>query len=194
MPDPGDGLPGPAGRRTPDAGVPRQLAGGWRFRLGVALFVLGLIAPVFLPLVAMLSVSTEIKATLSGAVLAGAEVLWVLAAAIMGKSGFLYLKGQASAWIKSHGPPKTVSRMRYRVGLVMFVLPLMLAWVAPYVAILIPGYESHPISLALAGDLLLLVSLFVLGGDFWDKLRALFVYDVRVHWRGRPSGDADGLT
>jgi hypothetical protein len=23
-------------------------------------------------------------------------------------------------------------------------------------------------------------SLFVLGGDFWDKVRALFVYDARV--------------
>jgi hypothetical protein len=25
-----------------------------------------------------------------------------------------------------------------------------------------------------------LISLFVLGGDFWDKVRALFVHDARV--------------
>ena len=30
------------------------------------------------------------------------------------------------------------------------------------------------------GDLLLLVSLFVLGGDFWDKLRSLFIHSARA--------------
>jgi hypothetical protein len=131
----------------------------------------------------MLSVSTEIKATLSGAVLAGAEVLWVLAAAVMGKSGFLYLKGRMLALIKSHGPPKTVSRTRYRIGLVMFVLPLILGWAVPYASALISVDESHPIALAVAGDLLLLISLFVLGGEFWDKLRALFLYDAKAAFR-----------
>ena len=30
------------------------------------------------------------------------------------------------------------------------------------------------------GDLLLLTSLFVLGGDFWDKLRALFFHQAKA--------------
>jgi len=29
---------------------------------------------------------------------------------------------------------------------------------------------------------LLVASLFVLGGDFWDKLRALFVHEARVQF------------
>jgi hypothetical protein len=29
-------------------------------------------------------------------------------------------------------------------------------------------------------DLITLTSLFVLGGDFWDKVRALFLHDARV--------------
>ena len=33
---------------------------------------------------------------------------------------------------------------------------------------------------ALGGDLLLLASLFVLGGDFWDKIRSLFIYDAKA--------------
>ena len=40
---------------------------------------------------------------------------------------------------------------------------------------LVPGYPGNEITYAIVGDLLLLVSLFVLGGDFWDKLRALFI-------------------
>ncbi len=30
------------------------------------------------------------------------------------------------------------------------------------------------------GDLLLVASLFVLGGEFWDKLKSLFVYGAKV--------------
>jgi hypothetical protein len=33
---------------------------------------------------------------------------------------------------------------------------------------------------AIAGDITLILSLFVLGGDFWDKVQALFLYDAKV--------------
>jgi hypothetical protein len=33
---------------------------------------------------------------------------------------------------------------------------------------------------ALAGDLLLLTGLVLLGGDFWDKLRALFIHGAKA--------------
>jgi hypothetical protein len=39
---------------------------------------------------------------------------------------------------------------------------------------------QHPHLMAMSGDLLLIVSLFILGGDFWDKLRALFVRDAKA--------------
>jgi hypothetical protein len=43
------------------------------------------------------------------------------------------------------------------------------------------------ISVNVAADMLFVVSLFVLGGEFWDKLRALFVYDARAEF---PSPEA----
>ena len=63
----------------------------------------------------------------------------------------------------------------FGVGLVMFSVPIVFGWLAPYAADLIPGYPGNVFTYAIVGDLLLLVSLFVLGGDFWDKLRALFI-------------------
>jgi hypothetical protein len=39
---------------------------------------------------------------------------------------------------------------------------------------------QNPLPYAGGGDLIFLVSLFVLGGDFWDKIRALFVYSDKV--------------
>jgi hypothetical protein len=46
---------------------------------------------------------------------------------------------------------------------------------------LIPGYSEARITMNLMADFLFLVTLFVLGGDFWDKLRALFLYDAKAH-------------
>jgi hypothetical protein len=39
---------------------------------------------------------------------------------------------------------------------------------------------------SLIGDVIFVASLFVLGGDFWDKIRALFVYRARVQLSGQP--------
>ena len=67
-------------------------------------------------------------------------------------------------------------------GLVMFLVPILFAWITIYVPNLIPGLVTHPIAFAVTGDLMLVASLFVLGGDFWDKIRALFVHGARAHF------------
>ncbi len=102
------------------------------------------------------------------------------AVAILGKAGFDYLKRVLFRFIGRFAPPERVSRLRYRIGLVMFASSLLLGWVAPYVGGVIPGYRAHPVAYGLVGDLMLVASVMVLGGEFWDKVRALFVYDARV--------------
>ena len=168
---------------THDASTTEPSHPGWRFRLGVSFFALGLVCPVFVPLVAASGLSTEWKTILSGILMLGIpELLWVVAVAVMGKAGFDYIKARAFGFFKRHALPRTVSRTRYRIGLALFLLPLLFAWLAPYGPGAIPGYESQRLAVNLAGDLLLLVSLFVLGGDFWDKLRALFIYEAKVRF------------
>jgi hypothetical protein len=168
---------------THDASTTELSQPGWRFRLGVSFFALGLVCPVFVPLVAATGLSTEWKTILSGILMLGIpELLWVVAVAVMGKAGFDYIKTRVFGFFKRHAVPRTVSRTRYRIGLALFLLPVLFGWLAPYAPDAIPGYESQRLAVNLAGDLLLLTSLFVLGGDFWDKLRALFVYEAKVRF------------
>jgi hypothetical protein len=156
-------------------------AAGWRLKLGVALFGLSILLPVLgVPLVAAMDLSTTTVATISGALLAGAEVLGIVAVAVMGKSGYAYIKNRVFGFLKQYGPPAEVSRSRYTIGLVMFAVPIVFGWLAPYATDLIPGYLGNEFTYAIVGDLLLLSSLFVLGGDFWDKLRALFIRGAKV--------------
>ena len=155
---------------------------GWRFRLGLTIFIVGFASPLLIPLVTASDLSAQLKTILSGALAVGIpEIFSLVAVAIMGKSGFDTLKKRIFGLIKKHGPPERVGRARYRIGLVMFCLPLLLGWSGPYLLHHIPGYEAQRLLVGIIGDLLLISSLFVLGGQFWDKIRALFTHAARVH-------------
>jgi hypothetical protein len=47
----------------------------------------------------------------------------------------------------------------------------------------IPGFLPDPVYYALGGDILFVAGLFVIGGDFWDKIRSLFVHDSEVRFQ-----------
>ena len=161
----------------------QQPVSNWRLKLGITLFVLSIALPlVSIPIVAAIGLSVTMTASLSGALLIVAEVLGLLAVAVMGKSGFAYIKNHVFGFLKQYGPPNEVSRLRYTIGLVMFCVPILFGWVSIYIAELIPGFTLTPLLYALGGDLLLLASLIVLGGNFWDKIRALFIYDAEVRF------------
>jgi len=158
-----------------------QPKAGWRFRLGLTILVVGWLSPLLIPLVTRTSLATEWKTIISGLLAVGIpEVFTVAAIAIMGKSGYNLIKERIFSFLKKHGPPDRVSLIRYRIGLVMFVLPVVFGWLGPYGAHQIPGYEKHRFVVSMIGDCMFMASFFVLGGDFWDKIRALFVYDARV--------------
>ena len=162
--------------------TPAEPPRGWRFPVGLAIFIVGFISPVFIPVVIASGLSTAWKTAISELLAAGIpEVFSVVAIAIIGKSGFNYIKGRLSAFLKKHGPPDVVSRTRYHIGLVMFVLPLLFGWLAPYAPNLIPGYDAHRLAVNLLGDIMFVSSLFVLGGDFGDKVRSLFMHEAKVH-------------
>jgi hypothetical protein len=154
---------------------------GWRYRVGVTIFVLGFAAPLAIPLVVASNLSASWKTAISGALAVGLpEVMMVVAAAVMGKEGFAELKDRFGRFFKKYGPPQHVGPVRYRIGLVMFALPLFVAWLGPYVHSHLPGFDQYPMFWHIGGDLMFVTSLLVLGGEFWDKLRALFVHGSRA--------------
>jgi hypothetical protein len=171
----------------PEAPKNEQPQVGWRFRLGLTVLIVGWFSPLLIPLVARTSLATEWKTIISGLLAVGIpEVFTVAAIAIMGKEGYNLIKERIFSFLKKHGPPDRVSLTRYRIGLVMFVLPVLFAWLGPYGAYRIPGYESHRFVVSLIGDGMFIASLFVLGGDFWDKIRALFHHSARAQFNVRP--------
>ena len=161
----------------------KKPAEDWRIKLGATLFGISIILPIAgIPLVTTFGLSTTMTASISGALLVGAEVLGVCAVAVMGKSGYAIIKNRIFGFLKQYGPPQKVSRGRYNIGLVIFCVPFLFGWLSIYISKWVPYLLNYPLSFAIGGDILILVSLFVLGGDFWDKIRSLFIHDAEVRF------------
>jgi hypothetical protein len=167
-----------------DRGQPLEAAaklGRGRLILGVMIFVCGFASPALIPFVVRSSLPAGFKAALSGLLAFGIpELMMLLAVAVLGKAGFESIKGILARFLRRYGPPETVSPARYRLGLFLFALPLLFGALEPYMGHHIPGYEGHPRVFHVSGDAMFLLSFFVLGGSFWDKVRALFVRQARA--------------
>jgi hypothetical protein len=154
---------------------------GCRMSLALALWVGGFFLPLLIPFVTELPVPVATRTALSGLLLLGLpQLLTVIAIALVGKSGFHYLMERVCFAAKKLEPPVHVSRTRYRIGLVMMFLPLAVSLLAPYLTLLVAKEHLPHWAYGAAGDMLFLASFFVLGGEFWDKVKALFIYEARA--------------
>ena len=150
---------------------------GWRFKVGIALIALMAMAWLLIPLQAAFGMSAGTIAATTAGIAVGNKILLVLAIAIMGKAGFQELKGKLFHQLT---PPAEVSATRYRIGLVMFFLPFAQGILETWASHLAPQLVAHRLAVDIIMNLMLIASLFVLGGAFWDKLRALFFVDARA--------------
>jgi hypothetical protein len=159
---------------------PGAEAVGWRFKLGIALFALAFLLWLCVPLAATLGLPASRIAALTGTIFITNKLLLLTVVGVMGKAGFQQLKRMMFGYAGKLAPDAIVSSTRYRIGLVMFALPLISGWLEPYVDAFWPGLRPNLWQLQLLGDLMLIGSFFVLGGNFWAKVRALFVRTATV--------------
>ena len=149
---------------------------------GSIVFISGFLTPLFIPLVVSSGLSAGVKTVLAGLLAFGIpELFMLLAAGILGKDGFNYLKRFLVILLKRYGPPDTVSKTRYRIGLVMFFIPIVMAILLPYLVDVVTFISQNYLAISIGSDFLLVISLFVLGGDFWDKLRGLFNREAKIY-------------
>jgi hypothetical protein len=154
-----------------------------RFRVGVTILLAGQLSTLLIPLVSHSNLSDTWKTLLSTTLFfVTPQIGIVWAVAVFGKAGYARLKSIIGGWFKQYGPPEVVGRTRYTMGLFMFVLPVLLGWAGPYYGDSIPGYPAYEMLYATGGDLLFVLSFFVLGGEFWDKIRSLFVYRAKAQF------------
>ncbi|NVD38082.1 transporter suffix domain-containing protein [Ensifer sp. HO-A22] len=151
----------------------------WRFKLGILLLCLVGAAWLLVPALAWAGASAATIATATGIIFIWNKVVILMTVAVMGKPGFQQLKGAIFGAFRL--PPESiVGPLRYNIGLVMFLVPLMAAVLEPYIDAAWPALRPNLWQLQLIGDLIFLASFPVLGGNFWEKFRSLFIRTVQV--------------
>jgi hypothetical protein len=164
-----------------------------RLVTGGALFIGGFLSPLLIPFVTQSDLPAKWKAVLSTGLVAGLpEIGMVLAVAVLGKQGFALLKGKLFALLHKHTQPKAITAGRYRLGLVMFCVPLLAGWLLPYLARVAPvlSMDQAPLLPVIGLDLVFAASFLVLGEEFWEKIRRLFIYEASpVGRQDSPPGD-----
>ena len=149
--------------------------------LGSIILIIGFLAPLLIPLVTSSSLPLIWKSTISGFLALGIpELFMLIAIAIMGKEGYDKIKASVLRFLKKHGPPQEVSKTRYRIGILMFTMILIIGFALPYLLSHIDWLKNHLLTITLGSDLILLISIWILGGDFWDKLSSLFIYNSKA--------------
>jgi hypothetical protein len=170
---------------------PEHSKTSWRYRLGLVLFFgafpIFFATPVVIP---MLGLSAAESAALIGGILLAVEVLWFASIPLLGKEGFEAVKQRAFGWLKlSSGP---ISQMRHRLGItllfgsIMFDVLLNLVMVgsdflgqgADVPTKLLGLSFSHQATVYITVQVLttvgMVAALFILGGDFWERLKKAF--------------------
>ena len=162
------------------------MSANFRLTLGVALLAVGAV----LPLGAVFVFETDwppiLKSALTGILLFGPELATVPAAAIMGKENFARIIAGLKRCIRNIKPAGNIGPVRHAIGLVMFLVPVVPAYVMAYLPSWMPDNSPTRLWVNLCADAAFVASLFVLGGDFWDKLRSLFVREARATFPAHP--------
>jgi hypothetical protein len=163
-----------------DLSTPPTLKRDWRFYAGVAAMVLSVVMPLSALVVPVLGLSTAQSTLLAGILLAGGpEVLCILAVALLGKDTFRYFAHRVMTALRRAVIDQPASKARYYAGLVVILVSWLPAYIYAYAPAVMPGGNVRIYVLA-AMDLAFVVSVFLMGGEFWEKVRRIFIYEGKI--------------
>jgi hypothetical protein len=174
------GTPGSQDHSAAAVPPPPALKRDWRFYSGVTAIVLAVVMPLCAFLVPMLGLPTAQSAVLVGVLVAGGpEVLCILAVALLGKDTFQYFTHQAKRVFRRALLDAPASMGRYYIGLAIMLVSWLPAYLYAYFPASLPsGYARIYI---LAGmDLAFVASVFLMGPEFWEKVRRIFIYEGKI--------------
>jgi hypothetical protein len=152
----------------------------WKFYLGLALLVFSAIPICTVELVMLLPLTKTQALSLGAVYLASGEGAFLLAVALLGKPFIQAVKSKIKAFLsrpKDAAPAGPIGKTRHYVGVSLFLLSFS-PYVITEIAILFVNLDAAGLRilliLLLSGDVMCVVSLLVLGEEFWGRLQALF--------------------
>ncbi len=155
---------------------------GFRFYLGLVIFI----ASFFMLPIGLVLKGFMLTHFWKGFVLAAfwisAPIMKITSIAILGKASYNWINYKIHYIYHHVAKPHQVTPLRYNIGLVLFILPFLPNYMISFMPHLFYIDITMRYIIIIISDIIFITSLFVLGGDFWDKLRALFVYTAKARF------------
>jgi len=149
-----------------------------RFVAGFALIGCAVLLPFAALLFPVFGLPSPSSSLLVGLLVAGVpEMLSLVAIALLGREGFPRPGGRFRA--SSAGVAQPVSKLRYYAGLVYCLLNSLPISLYAYAPQWMPG-EPAKYFILVATDLGFILSVFLMGGEFWEKFRRLFIWEGKA--------------
>ena len=164
----------------------------WRYKVGLGLILFGhviLVAGLLLPVLGLAS------ASLVGVLVVGGEIISISSIVFLGKEGFLAIKSKVFAFVKA-GYAGPVGPTRHYIGIALLCtnvlttyLMVLYAWDAfaattpadPMPRIWELDFTQQGTLvfwLFLSGEISFLIGIYVLGADWWGRVRNVFVWEA----------------
>ena len=165
----------------------------WRYKIGLALIIIGNGAIVVGLLLPVLGLASGGKAGLVGVLIIGGEIVSLSSIVFLGKEGFKTIKSKVFGFFKK-GYAAPVGRVRHYIGIAMLLanilttyLMVFYAWAAfkattpetPMPVVWGLDFSAQGglvLWLFLIGELSFLFGIYVMGADWWGRFRDIFVY------------------
>jgi len=152
----------------------------WKYYLGLSLFGYSFVPILTVELLFFLPLSHAQAASMALIYVGSGEVAFFAAIALLGRPFVETLKAKFKAFFirnKPAQPPRPIGKTRHTVGVILFFASFF-----PYPFVVAALIFLHPtgrdlnylVAALLAGDGIFITSLFVLGGEFWERLKRLF--------------------
>jgi len=155
----------------------------WKYYLGLTLFVYSFVPYAVSGLILFFNIPVSEIIGITSVFLASAELAFFISVVLLGKTFVQILKAKVKKMFLPHKkehPAKPVSKRRHYIGITLLLLSALPYFIAELV--LIFGYPKTDAEhwilflVMLSGDAMFIISLFILGGDFWERLKNLFKY------------------
>ena len=140
-------------------------------KIGIVLIILSIIMPLFGFLIPFLGLPVYVSAAMVGiSVIGGPEVCFIVGVALAGKDSVKMVKSKFT---------RPAGKIRYRFGLIMFFGCFIINWVLAYLEVtnVLTIDLHHYLYVMLTFDLLTILSLLLLGPEFFAKVRILFKWE-----------------
>jgi hypothetical protein len=155
----------------------------WKYYLGMTLFIYCWIPYIVSGAVLFFNIPMGKLIGIMAAFIASSEISFAISVVLLGKPFIQMLKAKLKGKLFRHkapGPEKPISKTRHYIGIILLILSFIPCFVVEISLFFgYPKTEGGHVVMYLgviAGYTIFIVSLFILGGDFWDRLKELFQY------------------